>query len=117
MALTAPKPLGSSIDSQSYGEQDLPTHATTNVAVSTDGSRIVFHSKAALTEGADEGEQNVYEYEGGENPVEPGAPGVVYLIASNIVDVGNISLDSIGCIDVFFETVDRLLTVRRRYQG
>ncbi len=97
----------SSIDSQSYGEQDLPTHATTNLAVSANGLHIIFYSRAALTEGAAEGKQNVYEYEGGENPVGSDASGNVYLIASNVENLGNISLDSTGA-DVFFQTIDRL---------
>ncbi len=99
---------GSSIDSQNYGEKDLPTNATTRLAVSTDGLRIVFYSQAALAEGAEEGKENVYEYEGSENSVEPNAPGSVYLIAANVEKAENdISLDSTGA-DVFFETLDRL---------
>jgi hypothetical protein len=99
---------GSSIDAQHYGEYDHPTEATTRLAVSANGLRIVFYSQAALTEGAEEGKENVYEYERGESVVEPDAPGRVYLIATNVENAGtSIGIDSTGA-DVFFETLDRL---------
>ena len=74
----------STIAAQGYSQQAAPTDATTDVAVSEDGSRIVFYSRAALAEGAEAGEPNAYEYRSARSPGDVGEGNKVFLIAANI---------------------------------
>ncbi|MGA2162838.1 MAG: hypothetical protein ABSH36_00035 [Solirubrobacteraceae bacterium] len=98
----------SSIHTQAYGEQSAPAQRTTDLAVSANGSRVVFYSMAALTEGADAGALNVYEYqsEGSEGSI---ANGDVYLINPDASKTEGIGLDASG-VDAFFITANPLVS-------
>jgi hypothetical protein len=93
---------------QAFDGQWRPTAATSNLAVSKDGSRVIFESRAALTEGAEAGEQNVYEYRSTSGPDDAGASNGVFLIAANTGFVEEPSFDATGA-DVFLETFGQLV--------
>jgi hypothetical protein len=100
----------SSIPTQQYGERLLPTEAATNLAVSGDGSKVVFNSAGALAPGAEvaaaAGVYSAYEY----RSVGAIANGNVYLIAdgTNALSAFAFGLGASGQ-DVFFATADPLL--------
>jgi hypothetical protein len=93
------------ITAAEYANTDLPTAAQTGVAVSEDGSRVIFTSAAKLTPQA-EGSPNVYEYREGN----------VYLISDgkdrsateNAPTVKLFGSDASGQ-DIFFVTADALV--------
>jgi hypothetical protein len=99
----------SRIPSQLYSES-RPTTAKTGLAVSTDGSYVVFGSAGALTPSAEEaaaaGAESVYEY----HSVSSIANGNVYLISDgrNLLSAEKFGIDASGS-DVFFQTADPLL--------
>lgn len=93
----------STIAPQNYVQSSAPTDATTNIAVSDDGTRIVFYSRAALAEGVEAGKRNAYEYRDAGGPGNAGA----FLIAANM-EGEEVSLDATGA-DVFFKTVNHLV--------
>jgi hypothetical protein len=101
------------IPSQGYASEDVPPGAAANdLAVSDDGSTVVFEDSGALTAEALPalGIGNVYEYY---NTVGSGGPiseGDVYLISdgTNRLAVGLFGLDGSGD-DVFFKTADQLV--------
>ncbi len=97
----------SSIQSQSYSGVSAPTDSTTDLAVSADGSRVLFYSSGGLTEGSEADTVNVYEYrsEGSSGSI---ANGNVYLIGTNAASPEAIGLDASG-IDAFFLTADPLV--------
>lgn len=106
----------SSISTQQYGESFEPTTATTKLAVSADGSRVLFKSRGALTEGAQAaataGAGSVYEY----RSVGPIEDGNVYLISDgmNVLSPENFGLNEVIGLDAsggdaFFQTADPLL--------
>jgi hypothetical protein len=101
----------SSFEPQTYGaHQSDPATAGTLLAVSTDGSHVIFQSVAALTPGAEvaaaAGAASVYEY----RSTGVIAHGDVYLISNgtNTLDGRAYGLDASGS-DVYFTTVDPLL--------
>ena len=108
LGMTSAETHESSIVAQSHSQNSAPTIATTRLAVSEDGLRVIFYSKAALAEGAEAGKYNVYEYRDVGGSGNAGAGNNVYLIAANIVEPGNVGLDATGA-DVFFETADPLV--------
>jgi hypothetical protein len=93
----------STITPPNYDQSSAPTHATTNIAVSEDGTRIVFYGRADLAEGAEAGKRNVYEYRDAGGPGNAG----VSLIAANM-EGEEAGLDATGA-DVFFKTVNHLV--------
>ena len=95
------------IQSQSYGQASAPTNATTDLAVSEDGSRVLFYGSGALAEGAEAGTLNVYEYrsEGAAGSI---ANGNVHLLDANASSTEAIGLDASG-VDAFFLTADPLV--------
>jgi hypothetical protein len=101
---------GSVIPNQPYNESQKPTTAETDLAVSADGSHVVFSSAGALTPAAEAAAaaraESVYEY----RSVGSIANGNVYLISdgTNALSASAIGLDASGS-DVFFETADPLL--------
>jgi hypothetical protein len=100
----------SSIPTRGYAEALSPAAAATELAVSADGSTVVFGSVAALTAGAETaaaaGASSVYEY----RSTGSIGNGGVYLVSDGTNTVGaNLSgLDASGQ-DAFFSTVDPLL--------
>jgi hypothetical protein len=107
-AATSAETHESTIASQGYVEEAMPADATTKLAVSADGSRVIFESQAALTEGAEAGLQNIYEYRSTGKPGAAGASGGVFLIAANVENDEETSVDATGA-DVFLETFGHLV--------
>jgi hypothetical protein len=104
----------SSILAPRYIEHVTPAQAVSELAITSDGSTVLFKTRAALTEeaeaAAEEDAKSVYEYH---STVAAGgtiADGDVYLISDgkNPLDVEEDELDSTG-EDVFFETADSLV--------
>ncbi len=101
---------GANINAQSYSVL-RPTTAETNLAVSADGSYVLFDSGGALTPGAEAaaaaGAESVYEY----HSVGSIGNGDVYLISDgrNTLSSEALGLDASGG-DAFFRTADPLLT-------
>jgi hypothetical protein len=101
---------GSNIPTQLYRQASSPTGASSNLAVSADGSNVVFNSTGALASGAEgaaaAGAESAYEY----RSVGSIANGNVYLISDgvNTLEAPIDGLDASGG-DVFFETADPLL--------
>lgn len=99
----------STVSVQGHAGQSAPAAATTELAVSEDGSRIVFASRAALTEGAEAGKGNLYEYRDTGGSDDEGGSKEVFLIAANAEEaVSATGLDATGA-DVFFETDSELV--------
>jgi hypothetical protein len=107
---------------QNYASEDVsPAQRGTSLAISADGSTVVFESSAALTadsvlaanaaaESALGGSWNVYEYHstvGGGGTISDGD---VYLISDGVnrLPVGLAGLDASGD-DIFFKTADQLV--------
>jgi hypothetical protein len=113
---------GSRIHEQHYSTEDVfPAQRTTNLAVSADGSRVLFASGAALTAEALPASEagtgrpeyqpaNVYEYHSTVGDGGAIAHGDVYLISDgrNSAEVGLLGLDATG-EDALFTTGDRLV--------
>lgn len=101
---------GSRITVQLYGQRSEPAAATTGLAVSGDGSTVLFTTTAALTAeaeaAAEAGATSVYEY----RSTERISHGNVYLISDgvNTLPANPIGLDESGD-DAFFETADALV--------
>jgi hypothetical protein len=101
---------GSEITGQGYQTNFLPTEADTRLAVSDDGSMVVFISAGALTPEAQTaaaaGANSVYEYRS-KGAI---ANGNVYLISDgiNVLSARLIGLSPSG-EDVFFDTSDPLV--------
>ena len=99
----------SSVLSQNFSDAG-PTQAATKLTISADGSRVLFRSPGALTEGAEAaqvaGVESLYEY----RSVGSIANGNVYLVsdASTASSAEPIGLDASGQ-DAFFSTVDSLV--------
>ncbi len=95
------------IGHQGYSGGSAPADATTNLAVSADGSRVLFYSMGALTKDAAAGTLNVYEYhsEGSNGSI---ANGNVYLIDANASSPDALGLDASG-VDAFFLTASPLV--------
>jgi hypothetical protein len=100
----------SAIPNQSYAQVSAPAEAGTWLAVSADGSRVLFSSRGALTEGAEaaaaEKAESVYEYDS----IGSIDNGSVYLISdgTNMLNALEIGLDASGK-DAFFQTADPLI--------
>jgi hypothetical protein len=98
------------ISSQSYTDVSVPTEAATRLAVSADGSNVLFSSLGALTKGAEgaaaAGAYSVYEY----HSVGAIENGNVYLISdgTNMLSTEIAGLDASGD-DAFFSTADSLV--------
>jgi hypothetical protein len=91
---------------QSFAGIDLPTAATTGLAVSQDGARVFFTSAASLTSQVERGTTNVYEYHAGD----------VYLVsggndASLYEDEPSVALFGVDPSgqDAFFTTAGQLV--------
>jgi hypothetical protein len=107
---------GSTVASQQYVGTLSPTESNTNLAVSFDGSVVVFTSHAALTAQAETaasgGGQSVYEY----RSTTSLADGNVYLVSDGRDTVNHeggigavaVGLDGSGD-DIYFKTADSLL--------
>jgi hypothetical protein len=101
---------GSTITVQKYFEAFSPAEADNRLAMSGDGSTVVFGSVAALTPGAEvaaaAGAQSVYEY----HSTASISNGNVYQISDGTDASGTatLGLDTSGG-DVFFNTADPLL--------
>lgn len=100
---------GANIPAQPYFEAN-PTSAETNLAISGDGSYVLFDSAGALTPGSERaaaaGAESVYEY----HSVGSITNGNVYLVSdgTNTLTSEALGLDRSGG-DAFFRTADRLL--------
>ena len=100
----------SSIPEQGSTDTSAPTTTSTRLAVSADGSRVLFQSQGALTEGAEvvaaAGAQSVYEYHS-TGAIENGD---VYLISDGMGTLASemLGLDASGD-DAFFSTADALV--------
>jgi hypothetical protein len=98
------------IPDQGSTESSAPTEASTGLAVSADGSRVLFESGGALTEGAQKeaaaGAPSVYEYRS-TGAIENGD---VYLISdgADALESNMIGLDASGD-DAFFATGEALV--------
>lgn len=101
---------GAAITSQQYWGNLNPAAATTELAVSADGSTVLFSSAGALTAqaeaAAEAGATSVYEY----RSTEKISNGNVYLISDgvNTLPAEALGLDA-SAHDAFFETVDPLV--------
>ncbi len=101
----------SSIPIQSYAGEVAPTQAANSLAVSEDGSTVVFSSAGALTMEAEQAAkanaQSIYAYRSAGTIGD----GQVYLISdgANTRNAGLDGLDASG-EDIFFETSDSLLS-------
>ena len=107
----------SNIPEQNYAGKWRPYEATTELAVSGDGTVVVFSSTGGLTREAkaagEAGAESAYEYRSGRSL----ADGKVYLISDgkNVVSpsTANFGLSVVGVdpsgVDVFFQTADPLL--------
>jgi hypothetical protein len=108
----------SSIPTQGFGESERPTAASTGLAVSADGSQVVFSSQGALTLAAEgaaaAGAYSTYEYRSAGSI----ANGDVRLIApgTSVSRAFAQGLDASGA-DVFFTTADSLLAPDGDTQG
>jgi hypothetical protein len=97
---------GAKLPSQNFAGTDRPTTPYFRLALSEDGTRVVFRSAARLTPEAETGATNVYEHEGGNQ----------YLISSGHdssrtdeeASVELYGIDPSGT-DVFFTTADPLV--------
>lgn len=95
---------------QAYRPGVSPTRPDTGLAISADGSRVLFSSAGALTVQAEAaqaaGAQSVYEYRSS----GPMANGSVYLISDgrDAVNATPVGLDQAG-VNVFFQTAESLL--------
>ena len=100
---------GSWIPTQGYEEPE-PTTAETNLAVSADGSHIVFNSTGALAPGAEAaaaaGASSAYEY----RSVGSISNGNVYLVSdgTNTLNAEALGMDA-SAENIFFTTADPLL--------
>jgi hypothetical protein len=95
---------------QAYRPGVSPTRPDTGLAISADGSRVLFSSAGALTPQAETAQaasaQSVYEYHSG----GPIANGSVYLISDgrDAVNATPLGLDQAG-VNAFFQTAEPLL--------
>jgi hypothetical protein len=103
---------GALIVGQTYAGRARPAESSTNLAVSDDGSRVVFQSVGALAPGAEvaaaAGASSVYEYRSSGSI----ANGNVYLISDGkdiVMPGAGLSGVSASGGDVFFWTADPLL--------
>jgi hypothetical protein len=96
------------IPQQSFQKSDLPMTSRMRLAVSNDGSRVLFTSAAPLTPGAQAGSTNVYEYREGN----------VYLVSDgrDSASEGSLSQPAVQLWgtdpsggDAFFTTADALV--------
>ncbi len=100
----------SSIPTQFYVESGSPATAATSLAVSGNGSTVVFNSAGALTQEAEDAaeahSESVYEYRSAGSIGD----GNVYLVSdgANALGAHAVGLDPSGQ-DVFFETADPLV--------
>lgn len=104
---------GATIQTQSYASELIsPAQATSGLAVSNDGSKVLFTSTGALTLDAqatpEAGTRNLYEYSSTVNAGGSIGAGDVYLISADVLTTHEIGLDPSGR-DVFFETAMSLV--------
>jgi hypothetical protein len=100
----------SRIPEKSYSDQDVsPAGVATGLAVSSDGSTVVFESGAALTAEA-HGIGNIYEYRSTVGSGGAIGDGNVYLISDGVDGRAPalVGMDA-SSVDVFFATADRLV--------
>ncbi len=97
--------FSAAIPVQDY-ELSLPIQRYTRLAVSSDGSRVFFSTRDALTSQASNGVNNVYEYHDGQIGLISDGHDAVQTNGDSAVEL--IGTDESG-LDVFFTTADRLV--------